>query len=218
MGIVFGITGTKGPAYAVLLKSTTYEIRAYEGYLTAETHSGNGNDNGFSTLANYIGVFGKPANEVSQSMAMTHPVFMETTKKIDMTAPVLTQKAMMKFVLPAEYKTISQAPKPTDSRVVLKQHEPQYVAVIGFSGWYSEHSGLSNLMKLTRSLKADGYINIDEANAADLPWSVAQYHPPFTLPFLRLNEVWIQLDPSLSEPLRKLLIKQQNELNKHPDL
>ena len=217
MGIVFGITGTKGPAYNVLLKSATYEIRAYEGYLTAETHT-NG-DNGFNTLANYIGVFGTPENNVSQPLSMTHPVFMETTKKIDMTSPVLTQASVMKFVLPAEYKTIDQAPKPTDVRVVIKQHNPQFVAVIGFSGWYSEHSGLTHLMKLARTLKTDGYINIqDEANASELPWSVAQYHPPFTLPFLRLNEVWIQLDPSVSEPLRKLLEKQQNELNKHPDL
>lgn len=216
MGIVFGVTGTKGPAYNVLLKSSAYEIRAYEGYLTAETHTKGGD--GFSTLANYIGVFGKPANEVSQALAMTHPVFMETNKKIDMTSPVFTQASVMKFVLPSEYKTIDQAPKPTDSRVVIKQHNPQYVAVIGFSGWYSEHSGLSQLLKLSKSLKSDGYINVEDANVSELPWSVAQYHPPFTLPFLRLNEVWIQLDPSESEPLRKLLEKQQSELNKHPDL
>lgn len=216
MGIVFGVTGTKGPAYNVLLKGSSYEIRAYEGFLTAETHT-NGDD-GFSILANYIGVFGKPANEVSQALDMTHPVFMETTKKIDMTSPVLTQSNVMKFVLPAEYKTINQAPRPTNSRVVIKQHDPQYVAVVGFSGWYSEHSGLSHLIKLSRSLKADGFITTDEANAAELPWSVAQYHPPFTLPFLRLNEVWVRLDPAQSTALRKLLEKQQSDCNKHPDL
>ena len=52
-------------------------MRYYEPYLVAEVkmQPGDGKDNvSFGVLANYIGVFGTPANEGKRAMAMTAPV------------------------------------------------------------------------------------------------------------------------------------------------
>lgn len=211
MGIVFGVTGTKGPAYNVIFTTSNFEIRSYEGFVTAEVNSvGN---NGFTILANYIGVFGEPKNEVRQALDMTHPVLM-VANKIEMTSPTINEKETMKFVLPSRFKRIEDAPKPTDPAVIIKITPKQVVAVQGFSGWYSHKAGIYHLKSLSKSLREAGFLpkpatettgDLADAEIESLPWSVAQYHPPFTLPFLRLNEVWIQLDSSKSDRLQKLL-------------
>lgn len=251
MGIVFGMTGTKGPAYAVLYKAAEYEIRTYPGFVTAEVEmTDSTGNNGFPILAKYIGVFGNPANEGAQAMAMTHPVITDNPaaaakqsgQKIAMTSPVINENNVMKFVLPANYQSVSQAPRPTDPRVIIKETPLSHVAVIGFSGWYSPSAGLHQFQKLAKLLKRDNFIpsppktetettdktkpsvaaststnSVTHLNSAsgtveeevdetkDLEWQVAQYHPPFTLPFLRLNEVWIKLTPQSSTGLAKLL-------------
>jgi hypothetical protein len=205
MGIVFGVTGTKGPVYEVLAKTSSYEIRNYnQGFLTAEIPMTSDNE-GFSALAKYIGVFGKPENTISQPMAMTHPVIKEENTD--------TSNEVMKFVLPGEYVHIADAPKPTNAKISIHENPPQYLAVIGFSGWYNPSLGVTYLDKLSSSLKHDGYVNFD-TNPKDLSWSVAQYHPPFTIPFLRLNEVWIKLTPEKSKKLKELLDNAKANANK----
>lgn len=62
MGIVFGVTGTKGPVYDVLCKTNCYEIRHYaqnHPFLTAEvgTSPGGSGNEGFRVLAKYIGQY-----------------------------------------------------------------------------------------------------------------------------------------------------------------
>ena len=62
MGIVFGSTGTKEPAYK-LLRSAPYEIRVYQPYFVAEVRaSENAASDSFRVLAKYIGVYGEPEN------------------------------------------------------------------------------------------------------------------------------------------------------------
>jgi hypothetical protein len=46
--------------------------------------------------------------------------------------------------------------------------------------------------------------SINDVNS--VKWSVAQYHPPFTLPFLRRNEIWIELDEK-TEAIKKALME-----------
>ena len=82
MGIVFGSTGTKEPAFTLLSSSTTtagsipYEVRTYPPYFVAEyrdTFDDNDikkDSKSFRVLANYIGVFSTPENEAAETIAV----------------------------------------------------------------------------------------------------------------------------------------------------
>ena len=198
MGAVFGRTGVKEPTYSVLFKSSAnYEVRQYQKYFIAEVpHRNDGND--FRTLARYIGVFGQPENEPRKPLAMTAPVLMDPTsttsnsngQQMAMTAPVINTDKTMSFVLPFELKELSDVPKPRDPRIKIKQSNGRTVAVDSFSGWYSDAVGQERFTALCEKLKKDGIIGENEVPN----WSVAQYHPPFTIPFFRRNEIWVDVN------------------------
>ena len=128
MVTVSGKGGIAEPAYK-LLQSTPFEIRRYSSYLVAEVAMQGGDE--FNILAKYIGVFGDPANEGSQAMAMTAPVLEGVS--MAMTAPVLQSGTKsgkkMAFVLPFEYTDLAQAPRPTDKRVTLRDVPEKVVAI-----------------------------------------------------------------------------------------
>ena len=199
MGIVFGMTGTKEPTYQLLTKATSgYEVRQYQKYFIAEVpHSKDGKGDDFRTLARYIGVFGTPENEPKKALAMTAPVLMDPQSssssggtKMAMTAPVIETDKTMSFVLPFEFQEMKEIPKPTDSQVQIKEANERTVAVDCFSGWYSDSVGQDRFTVLCDKLKKDGILSENEVPN----WSVAQYHPPFTLPFLRRNEIWVDVN------------------------
>jgi hypothetical protein len=101
MGMVMGKISEEMPAFTVLHKAVSYEIRKYGPSVVAECSYGPGgweaSDGGspFGALARYIGVFGKAQNEqkgASEAIAMTAPVLVTppaASQKIAMTAPVL---------------------------------------------------------------------------------------------------------------------------------
>lgn len=208
MGIVFGITGTQEPPFTVLSKSPSknYQIRQYSPYLIAEVPQIPGqDDNSFTILAKYIGVFGKPENHSKESLAMTSPVITVAPQKIPMTSPVINQKDTMSFVLPFNYTSVKQLPVPNDARIVLRAIPGRIIAVTAFSGWYTASEGEKHLTKLKAWLLSDNVIPPESAEKPEsLKWSVAQYHPPFTIPFLRRNEIWVELDDT-NETVRKML-------------
>ena len=127
MGIVFGSTGTKEPGFTLIKTlSGNAELRLYRPYVVAEVidkdSRGETNDNNnFSLLARYIGVFGKPENQRAAAMAMTSPVITEG-QKMAMTSPVVSDKSSksMAFVLPEEIQKVEQAPVPTNKRDSFK--------------------------------------------------------------------------------------------------
>jgi hypothetical protein len=204
MGIVFGSTGSKEPAFKTLRSCNIYEIREYGKLFIAEIEKSDSTNNSFKTLAKYIGVFGEPQNRLPDKprttpIAMTAPV-LTTEKKsiaISMTAPVISnekkESQTMAFVLPEEYKSLEEIPIPTDSEIKIKVVPARVVAVIKFSGWYTTALGEKYFDTLSKQLYADRFVGDDKSK---LTWSVAQYHPPFTIPFLRRNEVWIDLEKS----------------------
>lgn len=200
MGIVFGVTGTKEPSFK-LLKSGSYCVREYEPFYVAEVLKTKAKDRdgaAFRQLAAYIGVFGEPQNlknDKPQPIAMTAPVISKVPS-VDLQSTRImsgdSDQDTLRFVLPSDFKDISDIPVPMDDEIKIKHVPSRVVAVKPFSGWYSDDAGKRYLDLLKQELEDDHFLSTSDA----VNWEVAQYHPPFTLPFLRRNEIWIDLDRS----------------------
>lgn len=188
---VLGKRSAAEPSYELLKRDGSFEVRRYGPMVIAETiidedDYGTASGKEFKRLADYI--FGK--NRSKSAIRMTAPVLQERhSEKISMTAPVLQQRNKggwtMAFVLPEGY-TLESAPEPLDPGVKLSEVPPATVAVVRFSGLHSS----ANLEKYGRQLRAwlekQGYHALSEPR-------LASYDPPWTLPFLRRNEVQIKI-------------------------
>jgi effector-binding domain-containing protein len=186
-----GIRSASEPKYQILVDSDKIEIRQYPPMVVAQTAVNtdykDSSSQGFNRLAGYI--FGNNKNE--QKMSMTAPVFQEQEFAImDMMVPVIQQKTqkvwLMAFVLPQNY-TVSSAPTPLDSAVLIKDMPSKKVAVIKYSGSLSEHGIEEKSEELKHWLFKKGYKPISTSRSA-------AYDPPWTLPFLRRNEVHIDIE------------------------
>ena len=188
---VVGIRSASEPKYQILVDSDKIEIRQYPPMVVAQTVVNtdykDSSSQGFNRLAGYI--FGNNKNK--QKMSMTAPVFQEQEFSImDMTVPVIQQKTqkvwLMAFVLPQNY-TVSSAPTPLDSAVLIKEIPSKKVAVIKYSGSLSEQGIEEKSEELKHWLFKKGYKPISTSRSA-------AYDPPWTLPFLRRNEVHIDIE------------------------
>lgn len=221
MGMVFGKTGVSEPDYSNILSEIgstpyKYDIREYGvRYSVCTDYSGSiagSNGDAFRKLANYIGVYGKAQNKPSQSISMTAPV--ETTialssssTNIAMTAPVETtnlntetDKCTMCFMLPAEYNNngIDKVPVPTSSDLYLVEKPASSGAVYQFSGSVDDKTVQKYISEFTHQISQDLEITDNTVLSAVL-W---QYHPPFTLPFLRRNEIFVELNQQQIDKLK----------------
>lgn len=180
------------PSYTILRTVNGIELREYAAYTVAEVVvNADANDAGsraFPILAGYI--FGK--NKGERKMAMTAPVSQTAVPvKLEMTAPVTQTVAaggyLVQFVLPKGV-TLANAPEPLDARVVLREVKPQSMAVIRYSGFWSDSNFNEHLAKLQSGLRA-----------ADIPWTgepvYSRYDGPTTPWFLRRNEIWLHVAP-----------------------
>jgi hypothetical protein len=188
---VFGIRTADQPAYQVLNDDGRIQIRQYPALIVAETEViadyKNSSSQGFQRLAGYI--FGN--NQKQQKMAMTAPVIQEQpAETLAMTAPVIQQKSgsvwLMAFVLPKGY-SVSTAPVPLDPAVIIKEIPAKKVAVLQYSGGLCEAGINENANTLKNWLTEQGYKPLSPARSA-------AYDPPWTLPFLRHNEVQIDIE------------------------
>lgn len=210
--MVFGKVDVAEPAYDVLLSRahpaaiTPYDIRRYgERFAVEAEYDGEEEKSPFMLLAGYIGVVGEPQNEGGESIAMTAPVVMQKANdasnpsgtSIDMTAPVIRKggddstKMKMQFILPAQYDDWSKIPKPTNEKVMIKEVPPAVGAVHVYSGSSSEDKSKKMAVALAKQLQTDG-VDMTESDAIE-NYQFWGYNPPFTIPILRRNEVWIEL-------------------------
>jgi hypothetical protein len=143
-------------------------------------------NSGFRAIADYI--FGN--NSPGEKIAMTTPVTQQKARqKIPMTAPV-TQQAegdlwRARFYMPSSY-SLETLPKPNNPQVQLQVVPPQKVAVLRFSGRWTEANLQEHVEALRTYVKGDGLVTAGEP-------IMAFYNPPWTLPFLRRNEIMLAL-------------------------
>lgn len=182
---------TEEPSYRSILQETPFEIREYPALIAAEvTVSGERSEAasaGFRLLAGYI--FG--GNTRKQSIAMTAPVIQNESpnEKIAMTAPVMQSPDpsgwIIRFIMPASY-TLDTLPTPNDPKVRLIPLPPKRLAVVRFSGLVDDN----DVEQQTTVLRA--FIAQQKLTAVGTP-SLARYDPPWTLWFLRRNEIMLEV-------------------------
>lgn len=191
---VFGYNhDTKEPPFSVVEQDGAFQIREYKQIVMVKT-TGKGDftaaqDESFYKLFDYI----SGENMGAQEIPMTAPVLMEDQKgqEIPMTAPVFMEKGedetwAMSFILPADM-TLETAPKPKDESLSLTEMKDARFAAITFTGRFTE----ANFTAQEKALRdwMDG-----KKLQASGPAIRAGYNPPWTLPFLRRNEIFIPLE------------------------
>jgi hypothetical protein len=202
------------PEYEVEERLGALEIRHYDRVVRAETTVEAASwdvalNEGFHRLANYI--FG--ANRVrprsdslgsdpalarnviqSQKIAMTAPVNVRAERhalaglasaEAEPGSESAAASFTITFTMPKERSTGS-LPVPHDARVRLRSVPPRRVAVLRYSGRYTARRVAEKSQALLEAVERAGLRTRGEPEFAG-------YDPPTTLPFLRRNEVWIEL-------------------------
>jgi hypothetical protein len=168
--------GTEEPAYQVSATLGSVQIRQYARRIAAETVvSGDAQaarGAGFRRLAGYI--FG--ANQGGRRIAMTAPVAQARDAE---------GRWVIRFYLPAAL-TMAQLPQPSDPQLRLVEVPAQNFAVLRFSGDRSPAAVAEREAELLAALPASGW----EAETEPVAWF---YDPPWTLPWLRRNEVAVEV-------------------------
>ena len=174
----FGIQSEEQIPYEVLKKEGNKEIRKYSSYLAAETTAKGtykeAQRKNFRTLANYI----FKGNKDEESIAMTSPV---TISKDN-------EQMKMTFMMPSKYKEKDDLPKALDKNISFRIIPSKYMAAIQYSGYENEEKNKDKAKKLKKWLKEQKEFKIIS------PPIFAGYNPPWTLFFLRRNEVLIELE------------------------
>ncbi len=189
------------PRYELIQTYPEFELRRYEPHLIAEMRvsgdfDGVGNT-AFRVLADYI--FGN--NRRREDIEMTAPVSQRSSEseEIGMTAPVKQQPAaadgsyVVSFVMPARY-TLDTLPEPVDERIQIREEPGRLMAARRYSGRWTRANYEDNLKALREGLAQTGLRPIGAP-------VYARYNSPFSLWFLRRNEVLVEVqEPESREP------------------
>jgi DNA gyrase inhibitor GyrI len=172
---VLSVSKTEQAPYRVAESHGAIEVRDYPNLIVALTEvSGDRKQaiqTGFRAIAGYI--FG--GNQSSEKIAMTAPVLQGS----------VGDRWKVRFVMPAG-KNLTNLPKPADASVSLMELPASRFAVIRFSGTAGEESLAKNTEQLLE------FIRTRQLGSIGSP-VYAFYNPPWTLPFLRRNEVMVQV-------------------------
>ncbi|MDE1546850.1 heme-binding protein [Dechloromonas agitata] len=188
------LMATEEPKFESLRLEDNIEIRRYVPVIVAETFVDGDMDSatrrGFQRIADYI--FGN-----NERIAMTVPVVakpQDKAEKIAMTVPVSiepqeaaatrmagAQRWRIHFVMPSQY-TLATLPKPLNPAIGLREIPARTYAVLTYSGSNTASTVQERTDQLLAWLQAQGIAPIGQPQ-------LARYNPPWTLPFLRRNEI-----------------------------
>jgi hypothetical protein len=197
----FLVKDIEEPKYEILKKSESLEIRSYSPYLVADVDvKGEHRDamnKGFRILAGYI--FG--GNNGDNSIPMTAPVLSSQKSEasgpesitIPMTAPVLQSESgglhTISFVMPSTY-TLETLPQPKTPAIRFREVPNRTVAVLSFNGFASEVSVSEKKREFAEALAAKELKPISEVQ-------LAQYDPPWSPPWMRRNELIVEITSTM---------------------
>ena len=195
------------PEYKVVHEQDGIEYRQYDAYIITQTTIDSTEDYssassiGFKRLFRYI----SGHNTLQADVKMTAPVSQapvsqtqipegsviddgaKESQSISMTAPVQRSQSpdgyVMSFVLPKKY-TLATAPVPLDPLVRTVEVPAKMVAVVRYSGRWTQNNLEKHQQMLLTGLQQQGVTTEGLINSA-------YYNAPFSIPAFRRNEVMI---------------------------
>jgi hypothetical protein len=191
--------------YTVIKQDGMFELRDYAPHIVAETQVDStleeAGNTAFQALFGYISGQNAPRSKIAMTapvsqqasgerIAMTAPVSQQASgERIAMTVPVSQQgqsgQWAVSFTMPARY-TLSSLPEPTNPRVVLRERPAQRMAVVRYSGRWTQANYEQHQQRLQQWLAQQGL----QVSGAPV-W--ARYNAPFTPWFMRRNEILLPL-------------------------
>jgi len=160
------------PKYEVIKKESNFELRHYEAFSTSSVVEANlSGRSGFGLLFGYIS--GK--NKTHEKMSMTIPVMNEYSNNT----------MTMEFVIPKKFER-DDIPMPSIPEIEIKHYPAQQIAAYRFSGLVNNKIVAKNIDKLSQWIKEN---NLE----AEVYYHLARYNSPFSVPFLRRNEILIKI-------------------------
>jgi len=177
---------TEKARYQVELSDGDFEVRHYASRIQAETVVNaapwqRSLADGFHRLAGYI--FGD--NEWHHKIAMTAPVTV-TLGAVDRSTRTVA------FKMPDRY-ALETLPEPKDRRITLRRAPARRIAVLTFRGHYDRELPHGQRMQLLNRVRKARLLPIGDV-------TFAGYDAPWTLPFLRRNEVLVEVSSLPSAP------------------
>lgn len=174
MGMQSSMAVEEAP-YEVVKKDGRYEVREYAPQILADMIIGGGaeeaGNQAFRPLFRYI----DGDNTQKKKIAMTAPVSQEK----------VGSKWRVSFMMPAG-RTMESLPVPENTAITLREKTAHRMAVVRYSGFWSEEKYLHNLGELRAWMKEHGI-----EPAGEPVW--ARYNAPFVPWFMRRNEVLIPI-------------------------
>ena len=188
---------TPKPVYTIIKSDGQIEVRQYKKQLYAETEVSADNfsdasSRAFMIIADYI--FGNNTQgNAPEKIAMTAPVVAQRAEKIAMTTPVIAQENesgvyTVAYIMPEKYQYLEELPTPNNKQVKLRSVSGYKVVAIQFPGFFGDKRQTKKKEeKLYKWAEANGYVPISSP-------IYAGYDPPTTPPFLRRNEIMLEIE------------------------
>jgi len=204
---IYGTTAMaiEEPSYEVIEKSEQFEIRHYAPVIVAEVvvdgDMSTASSRGFRLIAGYI--FGKNSKITQEQVtSRTSPSegaqSTHTSEKIAMTVPVTVEPQgtlspdfdtakvwRVQFTMPKQF-TLDTLPIPSDPAVKLRQIPGKRFAAMQYTGLNGEEKVSEKATLLLSWLATKNITPLG-------PPQLARYNPPWSLPFLRRNEILVEI-------------------------
>lgn len=196
---IFGYSEENEPRYDLVVDEEHVQVRKYHSYSVAKLkidsdEEDQSRESAYMRLLSYL--LGK--NSRSEKLAAMAPLFQEdVTARVNALLQLASnydpaKKSFQVSVILPSHTSVEDAPLPLDTDIKIEKVRPHLTAVLKFSGFCGRRKRERLAKYLSLWMHDLGY------SAKSAP-RVAKYNPPFTLPFLRRNEIHIDVMKTHSE-------------------